>query len=131
MLVYYHPNITDTLLSPTSLAQSATEPKGSYSGEAIYRWFADETMLTGNMTLIVHHRRSKARNIIVHGRLFGGQLYTHPLILPDVNPNHVNATTHNSFELARTKDSQFIGACKHALDIEIAAVSYQKHKELV
>ena len=126
--VYYHPSITGTLLSPTSLAKASGEPKGSYAGENIYRWFSDDDMLTGNMTLITHHRRSKLKNIVVHGRLVGGQLYTHPLILPDMDPSEPHATFRNSFKLARSKDQSFIDLCKSVSDMHISAIRKRKHR---
>ena len=101
ILVYYHPSITGTLLSPTSIINSSHEPNGNFTGQSIHRWFDNYTMLTGNVTLVLHHQCSKAQNIVVHGCLFGGQLYTHPLIIPDQHPNNPNATMHNLFQLAQ------------------------------
>ena len=76
VLVHYHPSITGTLLSPTSVIDSALEPNRNFAGQSIHRWFVNDSLLTGNMTLVCHHRRSKARNIVIHGRLLGGQLCT-------------------------------------------------------
>ena len=87
-------------------------------------------MLTGNVTLIPHHQRSKVQNIVVHGHLFGGQLYTHPLIIPDLHPNDPNATMQKLFQLARAQDKSFINSCKHAVDVEIAHVKALKHQQL-
>ena len=130
VLVYYHPSITGTLLSPTSVIDSAKEPNGNFTGQSIHRWFENDTMLSGNMTLISHHCRSKARNVVIHGRLFGGELYTHPLILPDVPSGDPKATVHNSFQLARTEDKSFINSCKHAVEMEIAYAKAFKHQQL-
>ena len=57
-------------------------------------------MLTGNITLISHYRLSKPRNIVIHGHLFGLQLYTDPLLLPNVPPNDTKATLRNLFQPA-------------------------------
>ena len=56
VLVYYHPRINGTLLSPTSIIDSSLEPNGNFTGQSIHRWFDDNTMLTGNVTLVLHHR---------------------------------------------------------------------------
>ena len=55
VLVYYHPSITMTLLSPTSVIDSAREPNGTFTGQSIHRWFDKDTMLFGNMMLVSHH----------------------------------------------------------------------------
>ena len=128
--VYYHPNINGTLLSPTSLIESARESNRNFTGQTIHRWFSKSSLLTGSMSIICHHRRSKARNIVIHGRLLGGQLYTHPLILPDVDADSPRATFRNSFNLARTKDTSFVDVCKHAVNAEIAIIKAAKHREL-
>ena len=128
--VYYHPSITGTLLSPTSVIDSTREPNSNFTGQSIHRWFEHDDMLSGNMTLISHHRISKSRNIVIHGRLFGGQLYTHPLILPDISPDDPKATVRNSFQLARTQDKSFIDSCKHAVEMEIAYAKAYKHQQL-
>ena len=130
VLVYYHPSITGTLLSPTSIIDSSHEPNGNFTGQSIHRWFDDDTMLPGNVTLVSHHRCSKAQNIVLHGCLFGGQLYTHPLIIPNLHPTDPNATIRNSFQLARAQDKLFIESCKQAVDIEIAHVKALKHQQL-
>ena len=87
-------------------------------------------MLTGNITFITDHRFTKAKNIAVHGRLIGGQLYTHPLILPDVDSKEPHATYRNLFQLAKTKDQSFISLCEQAGDIEISTVKASKHRQL-
>ena len=86
VLVYYHPSITGTLLSPTSIIGSAKDPNENFTGQSIQRWFNNDTTLTGNMMLISHHCLSKSYNIVIHGCLFGGQLYMHHLLLPAVPP---------------------------------------------
>ena len=61
VLVYYHPSITGTLLvSPTSIINSANEPNGNFTGQSIHRWFDSDTMLTGNITLVLHQNASLA-----------------------------------------------------------------------
>ena len=55
VLVYYHLSITGTLLSPISIIDSSHEPNGNFTGQSIHRWFDDNTMLTGNVTLVSHH----------------------------------------------------------------------------
>ena len=55
VLVYYHPSIAGTLLSPTSVIDLAQESNGNFSGQSIHRWFDTDTMLLGNMTLVSHH----------------------------------------------------------------------------
>ena len=82
------------------------------------------------MSIICHHRRSKAQNIVIHGQLLGGQLHTHPLILPDVDADSPRAALRNSFNLAQTRDFSFIGVCKHAVKEEIAIIEAAEHQEL-
>ena len=36
------------------------------------------------MSIICHRKQSEAQNVVIHGGLLGGQLCTHPPILPDV-----------------------------------------------
>ena len=128
--VYYHPSINGTLLSPTSVIESSRESNRNFTGQTIHRWFTGDTLLTGNVTLICHHRRSTAKDIIIHGRLFGGQLYTHPLILPDVDAADPTATLRNSFHRARTQDTSFIDVCKRVVNAKIANIQARKHHEL-
>ena len=128
VLVYYHPSINGMLLSPPSVIDSAREPNGNFTGQLMHRWFEED--VSGNMTLILHHRISKSRNIVINGRLFGGQLYTHLLVLHDISPDNPKATVHNSFQLARTQDKSFIDLCKHAVEMEIAYAKAYKHRQL-
>ena len=87
-------------------------------------------MLTRNVTLVLHHQQSKARNIVIHSCLFGGQLYTYPLIIPDVHQSNPNATFQTLFQLAGAQDKSFIDSCKHAVNVEIAHVKALKHQQL-
>ena len=87
-------------------------------------------MLTRNITLVSHHCCSKARNIVIYGRLFGSQLYTQTLIIPDLHPTNPSATIGNSFQLAWAQDKSFTESCRQAVDIEIAHVKALKHQQL-
>ena len=46
ILVYYHPSITGTLLSPTSVIDSAKDSNSNFTGQSIHRWFENDTMLS-------------------------------------------------------------------------------------
>ena len=129
VLVYYHPSITGTFLSPTSVI-NARELNGNFTGQSIHRWFDNNTMLSRKRTLVSHHCWLKAQNTVIHGCPFGGQLYTHPLIVPNIHPNDHRATLCNSFQLARTQDKSFIDSCKQAVETEIVHAKAFKHKQL-
>ena len=84
-------------------------------------WFsAEDILFADNMTITCHHRMSKERNVIIHGRLSGGQPCTHPLILPDVSANDPRAMFWNSFHLAQTEDTLITDVCKNAANTEVA-----------
>ena len=127
--VFYHPSINGTLLSPTGIIESSREPNRNYTGQTIHRWFTEDNLLTGNMTLICHHRKSKQRNIVIHGRLLGGQPYTHPLILPDLPASNPKASDKNSFELARLSKA-FVEECQLRFNTELTHAKARKRMEL-
>ena len=68
--------------------------------------------------------------MVTHGQLLGGQLHTHPLILPDAAADNPPAAFQKSFNLARTEDASFVNVCKHAVNAEIAVIKAEKHQEL-
>ena len=121
---------TGLLLSLTIVINSAKEPKGNFTGQSIHRWFANNTMLTGNMTLVLHHCCSKACNIIIHGCLIEGQLYTHPLNLPYVHASNFKARLCNLFQLTWMQDTPFMDLCKQAVNMDMAHAKAFKHQRL-
>ena len=129
---YFSPELTGTLISPTSILKSCRGSSQFFSGQTIHRWFSDEDrdLLTGNMSVVCHHKLTKSKNIVMHGRLIAGQLYTHPLILPDVQETNLIATAKNCLNLARKCDTSFADVCANAVKTEINLFKLRKHKQL-
>ena len=106
-LAYYHPNITGTLLSPTSVINSAREPNGIFTfTEMVQKWYnavwnydACLTSLSIKSAECCHSWLSVSRTAV-----------THPLIIPNVHPGDPRASLCNSFQLAWTQDKSFINS---------------------
>ena len=78
------------------------------------------------MAIVNHHKKTKAKNIIIDGTIIDGQTYTFPLILPNLEGDHPAATIHNSLELARKKDARFVQLVENLTDEAVKL--YKKHK---
>ena len=105
---YYSPRLAATLISENDLYGPTKAIQKDFSGQSIHKIFLDkESRLTGNLTIICHHRRSTARNIVLHGAILNGQCYSHPILIPDLNEEspYVNCATSSNF--AMRTDQEF------------------------
>ena len=120
--VYYSPSFTSTLLSDRDIL-FATPFRNDYSGQVMSKYFdlnneklcqdletngsvnlnnvATYNTDYGSCALTCVHRTTKAKNIVIPGIIRAGLCFTLPLILPDLDPDHPDATILNSSSLAR------------------------------
>ena len=120
--VYYSPFFTSTLLSDRDVL-FATPFRRDYSGQVMSKYFdlnnkklCDDLKTNdsvdlhdigsyntdyGNCALICVHWTTKAKNITIPGIIKAGLCFTLPLILPDLDPSHPDATILNLSTLAR------------------------------
>ena len=79
----------------------------------------NDNMLTGNMTPWSHTIDNQKHGILSSMVLFGSQLYTHPLIIPDVHQSDPNATFQDKPSSTHAR-----------VDVEIAHGKAFKHQQL-
>ena len=128
---YYSPRLAATLISENDLYGPTRAIQKDFSGQSIHKIFLDkESRLTGNLTIICHHRRSTARNIVLHGAIINGQCYSHPILIPDLNEDSPYANCATSYNFAMKTDQEFQQACDDASRKAINYFRYDVYKSL-
>jgi hypothetical protein len=130
VLTYYSPHLTSTLISENGLYNTSTNSTSAFSGQTLHKHYTDPLGYTGNFTLTCHHRLSRRRNLTIYGVLIGGQCYTHPLILPDVDVANPFATARNSIDCAKRNDPSFATLCANSVRATIQSVRLQRQDAL-
>ena len=131
--VYYSPQLTGTLLSPEDVIKTTPEPASAYRGQVLYKWYPDDDdgqLSFGNMTLVCYHKRVAAKDIVLHGRIIGGQTFTHPLILPDHPASSLYASVTQSIQEAKKSDKSFATTCINAVCSELHHAKLRTRHEL-
>jgi hypothetical protein len=77
---FYSPHLNTTLLSECDIHTGLGLSKSAYSGVSHQHYY-----IPGTWTAIAHHKRSKAKNVILHGVVRCGKKLTHPIIRPSID----------------------------------------------
>ena len=122
---FYHPTLHTRVIDEQDFIRSVGCSSNDYTGETLAK-FAD----SGTFTYHCHHRRSKARGILIHGVLRYGKCYTNELIPPDLNDDHPKANLRNSIDKLASEDPEFASDCERATIYNIFVHQESKYRDL-
>ena len=129
---YYSPEFTSTLLADNAVLKS-TRHQREYSGVELKKFLAHNKdaiesdldkfgtidpdninyrMDYGTCMLIASHRNQSSRNIYIPGVICSGLCFTQPLIYPNLEREHPDASPKTSSEVLKEVDSKFKQECK-------------------
>ena len=93
LYLFYTPALRTTVLDERDLFKAAGRNPHDYSSEHFTKHFA-----AGTFSWRAHHKRNKALDIIVHGILQNGKIYSGALLPPHSDTAHAHlANTDESF----------------------------------
>ena len=130
---YYSPRLTSTLMSENCILR-ASVPKGEfrkYNSQTIRKDFGDdESKMSGIMTITNYHRQVKPKNVKIKGVLLGGQCFTHPIIVPNLQKDHPKANRYNSSGYALKVNASYKRMVEESTKREIQLYKANKYVEL-
>jgi hypothetical protein len=101
-VAYYSPALTATLLSDGDLHKGLGYAKTEYSGVSHQHYYLPSTW-----TAVAHHKKTRAKDVVLHGVVRCGKKLTHPIIRPSLDAQDPLATKHTSAAVLRAEDEMF------------------------
>ena len=106
---FYHPNLRTTVIDECDFQKFGGTTEDDYTGTAIHTYND-----AGTFSFRAAHHLRRSQDVIVHGVVRHGKLYTGPLIPPDLPIDHPLATPKTSHAAAIASDPDFARACERA-----------------
>ena len=106
---FYSPSLHTMVIDECDFLKSSMMKPKDFSGDQLVKYND-----SGSCTFHASHRLCWSQDVIVHGVLWHGKCYMHPLILPCLPATHASATAANLIDVTIATDPDFAAACEHA-----------------